>query len=99
MPATYTDSIDGLTTSVAEKAPVVVATNGAITLFGEQTVNGVACFEGDRVLVKDQPDPTENGIRICSDGAWPRALDFNGNRDVVKGTSVRVAGPSVSTGS
>lgn len=99
MPATYTDSIDGLTTSVAEKAPVVVATNGAITLSGEQTVNGVACVEGDRVLVKDQDDSTTNGIYVCSDSAWSRALDFNGNRDVVKGTSVRVAGPSVSTGS
>lgn len=99
MPATYTDSIDGLTTSVAEKAPVVVATNGAITLSGEQTVNGVACVEGDRVLVKDQDDSTTNGIYVCSDTAWSRALDFNGNRDVVKGTSVRVAGPSVSTGS
>ena len=99
MPATYTDSIDGLTTSVAEKAPVVVATSGPITLSGEQTVNSVACVEGDRVLVKDQDDSTTNGIYVCSDGAWPRALDFNGNRDVVKGTSVRVAGPSVSTGS
>lgn len=99
MPATYTDSIDGLTTSVAEKAPVVVATNGAITLSGEQTVNGIACVEGDRVLVKDQDDSTTNGIYVCSDSAWSRALDFNGNRDVVKGTSVRVAGPSVSTGS
>jgi hypothetical protein len=99
MPATYTDSIDGLTTSVAEKAPVVVATSGAITLSGEQTVNSVACVEGDRVLVKDQDDSTTNGIYVCSDGAWSRALDFNGNRDVVKGTSVRVAGPSVSTGS
>lgn len=99
MPATYTDSIDGLTTSVAEKAPVVVATNGAITLSGEQTVNGVACVEGDRVLVKDQDDTTTNGIYVCADTAWSRALDFNGNRDVVKGTSVRVAGPSVSTGS
>ncbi|GAH59053.1 unnamed protein product, partial [marine sediment metagenome] len=40
---------------------VAVATTETITLSGEQTIDGILTSE-DRVLVKDQTDPTENGI-------------------------------------
>ena len=90
MPATYTDTIDGLTTSVAVKAPCLVATTAAITLSGEQTIDGISVVEGDRVLVKDQADATSNGIYTCAETTWSRALDFNGNRDVVNGTRIPV---------
>jgi hypothetical protein len=61
------------------KDPVVTTTTGAITLSGLQTVNGVALAEGDRVLVKDQADATENGIYIASaaSGLWLRSSDAN----------------------
>jgi len=87
---TITDRIDGVSTSLAVKAPCQAVSNTNLTLEGEQTVNGVAVTEGDRVLVKDQDDATENGIYVVGTGAWTRAPDFDGNRDVVQGTLVLV---------
>jgi hypothetical protein len=90
MSAIATDRLYGVTTSVAVKSPCRVATTAAITLSGLQTVNGVALADGDRVLVKDQADTTTNGIYVASTGAWSRAVDFDGSRDVVNGTLVVV---------
>lgn len=89
--------IDGLTTSVAVKAPCAVATVGPITLAGFQTVNGVVLTETTpptRVLVMFQADDKDNGIYDAVSGAWPRALDFNGARDAVTGTLVLVNAPA-----
>ena len=88
---TSVDRIQGLSGSLAVKAPCRVATTANITLSGEQTIDGVAVVEGDRVLVKDQADTTENGIYDASTGAWTRALDFNGANDVKDGTLVLAA--------
>lgn len=90
MPSTQTDRLKGTTTSVAVKAPCRVAALTNITLAGEQTVNGVAVVEGDRVLVTAQTSSVDNGIYKVSTGDWTRALDFDGNRDVVQGTIVPV---------
>lgn len=94
MPSTYTSRIDGVTTSVAVKAPCRVVTNANITLSGEQTINGVAVVDGDRVLVKDQSTASQNGIYVASTTAWERAKDFNGSRDAVKGTLVFAGAPN-----
>jgi hypothetical protein len=88
MPSTATSILDGLSTSVAVKAPVKAASTASLTLSGEQTIDGVACVEGDRVLVKDQSTASENGIYVVSTGSWTRAKDFDGNRDVRQGTLV-----------
>jgi hypothetical protein len=56
--------------------PVRVATTAAITLSGEQTIDGVPTLSGDRVLVKDQSTPSQNGIYVVSAGTWSRAADF-----------------------
>lgn len=88
--STETDRIAGLTTSVAVKAPCVVATAANIALYGQQTVNGVAVVAGDRVLVKNQTSSVNNGIYVVSTTDWARAKDFNGARDVVDGTLVVV---------
>ena len=88
MVSAFTDRFDGAQFSQAMKVPVLAVTNAAITLSGEQTVNGVAVTAGERVLVKDQADSSENGIYTVETGAWARALDFDGNRDVVNGTLV-----------
>jgi hypothetical protein len=93
-----TDRIDGLTVDVALKAPVKVATTAAITLFGEQTIDGVAITENDRVLVKDQTAGADNGIYVCKTTAWTRAKDWNGNRDVVQGTRVYIQQGSIYAG-
>ena len=87
---TSVDRIQGLSGSLAVKAPVRAATTAAITLSGEQTVDGVAVVEGDRVLVKNQASSVDNGIYDVSSGGWTRALDFNGSNDVVDGTLVVV---------
>lgn len=88
MTSTVTDRRQGLSTSVAVKAPVRAVTTAAITLSGLQTVGGVSLVEGDRVLVKNQSDTTENGIYNASSGDWTRAKDFDGNLDFVRGTIV-----------
>ena len=98
MASTGVDRISGVDPSVAEKAPVKAVSTTNITLSGEQTVGGISVAEGDRVGVTGQTDATENGIYVCSETAWARALDFNGNRDVVKGTSFRVANDDVANG-
>lgn len=88
MPSTVTDRIDGLTTSVAVKAPCVVATTANVALAGLQTISSVTLANLDRVLVMAQDDAVENGIYIAHSTAWERAKDFDGNRDVVQGTLV-----------
>ncbi len=90
MPSTFTDRLLGVTTSTAVKAPVRAATTANITLSGLQTIDGVALAEGDRVLVKDQTAPSENGIRVASAGAWVRSTDFDDDRDVRTGTLIFV---------
>jgi hypothetical protein len=81
---------DGLASSTALKGPCKAATTANITLSGEQTIDGVSCVTGDRVLVKDQNTATENGIYVVDTGSWRRSADFSGNRDVRKGTQVYV---------
>lgn len=90
MSATYSDRINGIETSAAIKAPVAAATIANVTLSGLQTVDSVSLSAGDRVLVKDQTDATENGIWVAASGTWSRATDFNGARDIVRGSLVAV---------
>ncbi|WP_448191443.1 hypothetical protein [Azospirillum sp. sgz301742] len=59
------------------KQPVKLATTANITLSGAQTIDGVAAVAGDRVLVKSQTAPAENGVYVVASGAWSRASDFN----------------------
>lgn len=74
----YVDSVaQGLNVHTA----VAVATTENITLSGEQTIDGVLT-SADRVLVKDQTDPTENGIYVSASGAWSRATDMDGAEEV-----------------
>ena len=85
------DRIQGLSGNLAAKVPCRVATTGAITLSGTQTIDGVAVAAGDRVLVKGQASSIENGIYDVSATAWTRAADFDGTNDVVNGTLVPIA--------
>ena len=61
-----TDRATGLVGETGIKEPVRVATTANITLSGEQTIDGVAVVDGDRVLVKDQTTAANNGI-YCVD--------------------------------
>lgn len=54
---------------------VKAATTANISLSGPQTLDGVSCVAGDRVLVKDQSTAKDNGIYIVAAGSWTRATD------------------------
>ena len=90
MTATKNFRVDSFVADLAIKAPCKVATNANLTLSGEQIVNGTQVNAGDRVLVKDQTDAKENGIYSVETSAWCRAGDFDGERDVARGTLVVV---------
>jgi hypothetical protein len=51
------------------------ATTENVTLYGEQTIDGVSLVAGDSVLVKDQNDTTENGVYIVAAEVWQRACE------------------------
>jgi hypothetical protein len=61
-----------------------------ITLSGPQTVDGVACVAGDRVLCRWQAPASGNGIYVVAAGAWARAADANTVAAIQKGTKVAV---------
>jgi alpha-tubulin suppressor-like RCC1 family protein len=91
---TNTDRRYGVSDALAWKAPVRAATTGNIALSGEQTIDGLACVEGDRVLVWQQTAGRENGIYVVSTGNWRRAADADGMRDLATGTMLVVTGGS-----
>jgi hypothetical protein len=98
MVATSVDKIQGLSGSLAFKAPCRVFSTGNMLLSGLQTVNGVALATGDRVVVKDQTNTAENGIYTADTSSWKRALDFNGKNDAVRGTRVSATDGNANAG-
>lgn len=95
MPSTATSILDGLSTSVAVKPPCRTVALTNITLAGLQTISGYTTEENDRVLVKGQTNPVDNGIYMASTGSWTRAKDADGNRDLVQGTRVLVRSTTI----
>lgn len=77
--------VDAVKTGLDVKESVRAATTEAITLSGEQTIDGVSVLAGDRVLVKNQADATKNGIYVVASGSWSRAADFDGAGEVTPG--------------
>lgn len=98
MTSPSTDRRFSSNSSLAFKAPCRAATTAAITLSGEQTIDGVAIVTGDRVLVKDQSSGVDNGIYIADTSTWDRAPDFDSTRDVTQGTQVHVVTGGTSNG-
>jgi hypothetical protein len=90
-----------VTESGAWKPPVRVATTAAQTLATDfvagDTIDGIALADGDRVLVKDQADASENGIWIVAEiGAPDRAVDFDESAEIL-GAIVAVLEGTVNT--
>lgn len=67
--------VDNLITGITWKNAARVATLVNIALSGTGTIDGVVLAVGNRVLVKNQTNPAQNGIYIVSAGAWSRAAD------------------------
>lgn len=88
----------GVNSSMAIKVPCRVATTAAITLSGEQTIDGVAIVDGDRVLVKNQVSSVDNGIYLADTSTWQRDADFDGAQDVTFGTLIKVNSGTANSG-
>lgn len=73
--------------SAALKHSVKAATTANITLSAPQTIDGIALVAGDRVLVKDQTTPAQNGIYVVQAAAWTRSTDSD--------TALEIAGAFV----
>lgn len=89
--------------SIAFKSPVLVATtaNGVLATAYDngQTVDGVSLSTGDRILLKDQTDPIENGVYIVqAAGAPVRAADLTTSDQFALGTRVSVQAGTANAG-
>jgi phage-related tail fiber protein len=79
------------------KEPVLAATTANIDVAtgGLLTIDGVTLVAGNRVLVKNQTDASENGVYLASAGEWYRAPDAMSSRNIDKGIMVWVQGGTV----
>lgn len=69
--------VDAMGSGIDWKEAVAAATTSNIVLSGLQSIDGVTLIAGDRVLVKDQTDDTENGVYVVDTGPWSRAADYD----------------------
>jgi hypothetical protein len=75
----------------AIKVPVDVATTGeTLALSGLPVIDGRQTVAGDRVLDKDNADPTKRGIYNAAAGAWTRAVDCDASAKFGNGMIVYV---------
>ena len=71
----YVDlTVQGLDPKASVKA---ASTANIASLSGTMTIDGVALAVGDRVLVKDQTTPSQNGVYVVASSAWARAVDLS----------------------
>ncbi len=75
---------------VLTSCKVATVANIGQMAFVNFVVDGVNCVQGDRVLVKNQTDPIQNGIYVVDPGFWPRAYDFAANSVLLNGLQVFV---------
>jgi hypothetical protein len=77
----YVDSVaSGMDTKESCRVATLVAGGNIDLATGTLLViDGVQTVAGDRVLVKNQTDPTENGIYVAATGAWTRSEDQDGS--------------------
>jgi len=80
--------VDNSRRSFDIKQSVRAATTADINLTGLQTIDNISLVAGDRVLVKNQILPYENGIYDVKIGAWARSSDANSNNNVTTGLFV-----------
>lgn len=88
--------VDAVKTGLDVKQSVRAATTAPGTLAtafaNESVVDGVTLATGDRILIKNQTDASENGIYVVNaSGAPTRAADANSNAEVTAGMFTFVA--------
>lgn len=77
--------VDARAAGLDPKQSVRAATTGPITLSGTQTIDGVVLVAGDRVLVKDQANTSQNGVYVVAAGAWARSTDMDEPSELTAG--------------
>ena len=87
--------VDAAVVGIDWKASVRAATTGAVTLAtafeNGDTLDGVTLATGNRILVKDQTDGSENGIYVvAASGAPTRASDADTSAEVTASFAVFV---------
>jgi hypothetical protein len=81
--------VDRVSIGIQNHDSVRLATTGAITLSGSQSIDGFAVsgngsLGSNRILVKNQGDARENGIYWANtSGAWVRASDMSGSTNAL----------------
>ena len=79
--------------AVQTYVPARVATTANVNLAvgGLLVVDGVALVAGDRVLVRNQSNPRQNGLHVADAGPWVRASDADTVPELVAGSYVFVS--------
>ncbi len=77
--------VDSVASGLDVKQSVRVATTANISLTGLQTIDGVVLAANDRVLVKNQTNPADNGLYAAAASAWTRTQDADENAEVSGG--------------
>lgn len=73
------DYVDNNTAGLSFKESVRLASTEHIeSMIGFPQIDGVQTNAGDRILIKNQNDSSENGIYIVRSGEWVRAPDATG---------------------
>ena len=85
----YVDNVASGLNPIASVRLVENTTN--LDLSGNETIDGVATANGNRVLANAQTNAVQNGPWVVnSSGAWTRPSDFSNGSTIVSGTSVFV---------
>jgi hypothetical protein len=71
------DYVDNFVQGLSWKAACRAATTANIALSGFLVIDGVTLVANDRVLVKNQTLPKDNGIYAAAAGVWARTADAN----------------------
>lgn len=84
------DALNSLSGDIKTAVRIATTANINLATTGLTAIDGVTPLVGDRILVKNQSTPSQNGIYIASAGAWGRSSDANTNGQILSGMSVFV---------
>lgn len=94
--------VDAMASGIDVKTACVAASTANVNRTAPgATIDGVTLVNGDRVLIKNQTDPTQNGIYVFSGAASPmtRATDADEDAEVKRGLYTFITGGSTNINS
>jgi hypothetical protein len=75
--------VDAGISGLSWKDTVRLASTANVALTGLVAIDGVTPAANDRILLKNQAAPAENGIWVAASGAWARATDAASGTDLL----------------